>query len=138
VQGPTRNVAGGSSSWSKLLDILDECLRRQYQVRALRYDGTVKAKQRAMVQDAFNTTDPSIPILITAGAGDVGLNITAANIVIQTEIRWNANNEAQALCRAHRMGQKKSVKYARMAAENSAIDMECPNARQTRDTPTGS
>ena len=65
-----------------MLDVLGEWLeglRHSY----LRYDGSIQVGQkRQQIIDQFST-DPSIFILLlSTGAGALGLNITAANIVV--------------------------------------------------------
>ena len=65
--------------------------------------------QRHAIEVKFAVTDSDELLLITAGAGSVGLNITAALIVIQTEVWWNTNTEIQALCRVFRQGQTEDV-----------------------------
>ena len=54
--------------------------------------------------------DPSNRIfLISLKAGGVGLNLTAADYVFILDPWWNPAAEIQALNRAHRIGQDKSV-----------------------------
>lgn len=63
-----------------------ESIRRTAGIKRLRYDGTVNAVDRKQIHRKFSDPDEWAPVLITAGAGGVGLNIQAASIVIQTEI----------------------------------------------------
>ena len=54
--------------------------------------------------------DPNVPIfLMTLKAGGVGLNLTAADYVLLYDPWWHEAAEAQAISRAHRIGQKKPV-----------------------------
>ncbi|KAI1608299.1 P-loop containing nucleoside triphosphate hydrolase protein, partial [Exophiala viscosa] len=111
------------SQYLKFLDIIHQCLER-IGVEAIRYDGLVKVTDRPQVEKQFIKADPSVPLLITAGAGGTGLNLQCASIVIQTEVWWNHNTELQAIARCDRQGQKKRVLYVRLFAENSKIDAE--------------
>lgn len=43
-----------------------------------------------------------------------GLNLTGANTVILVDLWWNPAVEAQAIGRAHRIGQERNVKVYRM------------------------
>ena len=52
----------------------------------------------------------------------MGLNITAASIVIQTEVWWNANVQLQAYARVHRQGQVEESVVLQLFATNSDID----------------
>jgi superfamily II DNA or RNA helicase len=59
--------------------------------------------------NCFNNT-PEIPVfLISLKAGGVGINLTAADIVIHTDPWWNPMAEDQATDRAHRIGQQRQV-----------------------------
>ncbi len=61
-------------------------------------------------------TDPEVGIfLISLKAGGYGLNLTAADHVILTDPWWNPAVEAQAIDRAHRIGQERVVTAYRLA-----------------------
>merc|ERR1711939_138380 len=111
------------SQYLKFLDILAEVLKREG-IKAYRYDGTIKSSERTRIEADFAKADPSIPLLITSGAGGTSLNLQCANVVIQTEVWWNHNAELQALCRCDRQHQKKLVTYIRLMARNCEIDHE--------------
>jgi superfamily II DNA or RNA helicase len=64
--------------------------------------------------------DPSNKIfLISLKAGGVGLNLTSADYVFILDPWWNPAAEMQALNRAHRIGQDKSVFVYRYISSNS-------------------
>mgnify|MGYP000481468742 CR=1 FL=1 len=52
-------------------------------------------------------------------AGGLGLNLTAADIVIIFDNDWNPQNDVQAEARAHRIGQKKEVHVYRLVTEGT-------------------
>jgi hypothetical protein len=52
-------------------------------------------------------------------AGGVGINLQAASIVIITEPQWKPSTEDQAIARAHRMGQVRTVQVHRLLAKDS-------------------
>lgn len=59
--------------------------------------------------------DPSIDVLLlTTHVGGLGLNLTGADTVIFVEHDWNPMKDAQAMDRAHRIGQKKVVNVYRL------------------------
>jgi superfamily II DNA or RNA helicase len=59
--------------------------------------------------NCYNNT-PEIPVfLISLKAGGVGINLTAADIVIHTDPWWNPMAEDQATDRVHRIGQQRQV-----------------------------
>ncbi|MGH7495895.1 MAG: SNF2-related protein [bacterium] len=64
--------------------------------------------------------DPRIKIfLISLKAGGLGLNLTAADYVILYDPWWNPATERQAVDRAHRIGQDKSVFVYKMIAHET-------------------
>jgi superfamily II DNA or RNA helicase len=61
-----------------------------------------------------------IPILLVSlKAGGVGLNLTAADTVIQMDPWWNPAVEEQAIARAHRIGQEQAVFVYKLVVEGS-------------------
>ena len=70
-------------------------------------DGGVKDRQRE-VEKFQNNQDINI-FLISLKAGGLGLNLTKADYVFLLDPWWNPAIEAQAIDRAHRIGQKNKV-----------------------------
>ena len=69
---------------------------------------TGQTRDREAVVKRFQTGD--VPLfLISLKAGGVGLNLTAADVVIHYDPWWNPAVENQATDRAHRLGQDKAV-----------------------------
>jgi SNF2 family DNA or RNA helicase len=64
------------SQYLKYLDILNIAMKRKYDIQCLRFDGKVPQKNRRAVQRQFADQTKARPLLITAGAGSVGLNLT--------------------------------------------------------------
>lgn len=59
--------------------------------------------------DKFQNEDTEKVFLISLKAGGVGLNLTAAEYVFMLDPWWNPAIEAQAVDRAHRIGQTNTV-----------------------------
>ena len=53
--------------------------------------------------------DPACRLFLTTNAGSTGLNLQAANTVINVDLPWNPAVLEQRISRAHRMGQKRHV-----------------------------
>ena len=70
-------------------------------------DGSTK--NRLETVDRFNALDQVKVFLLSLKVGGVGLNLTSADTVILFEPWWNPAVEDQAIDRAHRIGQKKTV-----------------------------
>ncbi|KAH9386380.1 TATA-binding protein-associated factor [Nematocida major] len=89
------------------------------EVRWTRLDGTVKGDERPALAKKFNT-DAEISIMyLTTHAGGLGLNLTGADAVIFFEHDWNPMTDLQAMDRAHRIGQKKSVSVFRLISKKT-------------------
>ena len=80
-------------------------------------DGATKNRQNLV--DEFNNDEKVKLFLISLKAGGTGLNLTAADTVIIYDPWWNPAVEAQAVDRAHRIGQSKTVYVYRLVTENS-------------------
>jgi len=93
------------SQFTRMLDLIQEALIEKG-ITYARLDGSTKRRdiQVARFQDA------QVPVfLISLKAGGVGLNLTRADTVILYDPWWNPAAEAQAIDRAHRIGQDKPV-----------------------------
>ncbi|WP_105565195.1 DEAD/DEAH box helicase [Microbacterium halophytorum] len=86
--------------------------------RGIRYaylDGATPARRRQAMVDRFSSGE--VPaFFISLKAGGTGLNLTAADYCIILDPWWNPAAEAQAIDRAHRIGQHKPVMVYRMIA----------------------
>jgi SNF2 family DNA or RNA helicase len=76
---------------------------------ALYLDGAVSGEKRGELVRAFQEGEGSSLFLLSLKAGGVGLNLTAADTVFLFDPWWNEAVERQAIDRAHRIGQKKTV-----------------------------
>src|SRR6185436_15222691 len=80
-------------------------------------DGQVRDRQSRV--DRFQN-DAACPLfLISLKAGGHGLNLTAADYVYLLDPWWNPAVEAQAIDRAHRIGQTRRVIATRLVARNT-------------------
>jgi len=64
--------------------------------------------------------------LVSLKAGGVGLNLTAADYVFLLDSWWNSAVEAQAIDRAHRIGQARRVLAARLVARDTVEEKVLP------------
>jgi SNF2 family DNA or RNA helicase len=81
---------------------------------------TREARDKSM--NAFRS-DPSIRVmLVSIGAGGLGLNLTTANKVFMMEPQFNPAAEAQAVDRVHRLGQDREVTIKRYIMDKSFED----------------
>jgi SNF2 family DNA or RNA helicase len=80
-------------------------------------DGGTKNRQELV--DKFQEDSVSKVFLISLKAGGVGLNLTAAEYVFILDPWWNPAIEAQAIDRAHRIGQKNTVFSYKFISKNT-------------------
>jgi len=105
--------------FSQFVSLLD-LLRAELDKRKMTYeylDG--KTRDRAAVVDRFQNEPTSKLFLISLKAGGLGLNLTAADYVFILDPWWNPAVEAQAVDRAHRIGQMKRVFAYRLIARDT-------------------
>ncbi|MCY4444755.1 MAG: DEAD/DEAH box helicase [Proteobacteria bacterium] len=94
------------SQYVKMIDIINAYLNEQ----GISYVSLVgKSRNRDKIVRSFQT-DPSIQVFVgSLLAGGVGIDLTAASVVIHYDRWWNASKENQATDRVHRIGQKHSL-----------------------------
>ncbi|RIL09079.1 MAG: hypothetical protein DCC75_07415, partial [Proteobacteria bacterium] len=135
-----KNIEGyDSGKFNLLQDILDEALesgrkillfcqfkemlaiiRRHVEARRISYlylDGATR--QRQQLVDRFNSDSSVKLFLISLKAGGLGLNLAAADTVIIYDPWWNPAVESQAVDRAHRIGQRRTVTVYRLVTADS-------------------
>lgn len=85
----------------------------------LEYHGKIPHKKRDSVIDQFKHDPNCSVILMSYGAGSVGLNLQFCEYVFLFDRWWNPAIEDQAINRAHRIGAKGAVTVTRMLAMNT-------------------
>ena len=94
-------------------------------------DGDTRDRQAVVEQ--FQQ-DPSCQLfLISLRAGGHGLNLTAADYVFLLDPWWNPAVEAQAIDRAHRIGQQRHVIATRLVAQGTIEEKILELQRSKRD-----
>ena len=83
---------------------------------------TGKTVNREQLVDQFQDDDGITAFLLSLKAAGSGLNLTAASYVILYDPWWNPAVEAQAIDRAHRIGQENTVNAYRLIARDSIED----------------
>lgn len=97
-----------------------QLLAKELKSRKLRHeylDGSTR--RRPEVIRRFRETPDCCAFLISLKAGGVGLNLTEADTVFVLDPWWNPAAEAQAIDRAHRIGQDKAVFAWRLVARDT-------------------
>jgi superfamily II DNA/RNA helicase len=95
------------SEWTTMLNLIEPLLEKR-RMGYVRLDGSVPQKKRQELIHRFQD-DPRCMLFITTNAGATGLNLQAANTVINVDLPWNPAVLEQRIGRAHRMGQTQPV-----------------------------
>ena len=105
------------SEWTTMLNLIEPLLKKR-RARFVRLDGSVPQKKRQQLVHEFQN-DPRCTLFITTNAGATGLNLQAANTVINVDLPWNPAILEQRISRAHRMGQKRPVQVFVLVTEDT-------------------
>lgn len=79
-------------------------------------------EERQLAIDRFNSDPERFLFLCTTRAGGLGINLTAASVVIHLDSDFNPQHDLQAQARCHRIGQEKSVEVFHFIAEHTYED----------------
>lgn len=108
------------SQFTFLLDLLEIPIKYELGIKYSRYDGSMTRQQRDIAAQEFQDINhPTKVMLVSLKAGNSGLNLTAANHVVIMDPFWNPYIEAQAVDRAHRIGQQKPVQVHRLLVQET-------------------
>ena len=104
------------SQWVRTLEKIHERLQR---FGPLQYHGKVPSKHRDRVIERFKEDPCHSVILMSYGAGSVGLNLQFCEYVFLFDRWWNPAVEDQAINRAHRIGVAGPVTVSRMLVRDT-------------------
>ena len=92
---------------------------------------TREARNKSL--SAFDKDTSVTIILVSIGAGGLGLNLTKANKAFVMEPQFNPAAEAQAVDRVHRLGQTRPVTIKRFIMEGSFEEKMLELQRKKKD-----
>ncbi|NWS60713.1 SMCA5 regulator, partial [Chunga burmeisteri] len=104
---------------TRVLDILEDyCMWRNYEY--CRLDGQTPHDERQASINAYNELGSSkFVFMLSTRAGGLGINLATADVVILYDSDWNPQVDLQAMDRAHRIGQTKTVRVFRFITDNT-------------------
>ncbi|MDN5850271.1 MAG: DEAD/DEAH box helicase, partial [Nitrococcus sp.] len=105
------------SEWTRMLELVREHVVTAGIGFAL-HTGQVPQDRRRDEINRFKQ-DPACRILLSSDAGATGLNLQAANIVINIDLPWNPARLEQRIARAWRKHQRRHVSVVNLVCENS-------------------
>ncbi|PJI93304.1 DEAD/DEAH box helicase [Luteimicrobium subarcticum] len=139
--GPRGGTEIPSSKLDVLFEMLDDVLAEGHNVlifsQFTRYLGLVRDRlddagvdhayldgsTRRRAAEVAKFTSGRVPVfLVSLKAGGFGLNLTAADYCVLLDPWWNPAAEAQAVDRAHRIGQTRTVMVYRLVAQDTIED----------------
>ena len=105
------------SEWTTMLDLIESLVRKQG-IEYVRLQGSVPQKKRYCLIQAFQANQ-ACKLFMTTNAGATGLNLQAADTVINVDLPWNPAVLEQRISRVHRMGQKRPVQVYLLVTEQT-------------------
>ncbi len=105
------------SEWERMLELVRELAFRMEIGFAWHTGSVPQAKRREDVR-RFKT-DPECRLFLSTDSGGVGLNLQAANVVINLDLPWNPARLEQRIARAWRKHQTRPVQVFHLVTEDS-------------------
>jgi len=119
------------SEWTTMLDLIEPLVEKR-DIEFVRLDGSVPQAKRQALVNRFQR-DPRCALFMATNAGATGLNLQAADTVINVDLPWNPAVLEQRISRAHRMGQKRPVHVYILVTEGTIEEgmLSTLSAKQT-------
>ena len=105
------------SEWERMLQLVCEQAEENRVGFALHTGSIPQSKRRAEIRRFKN--DPDCRLFLSTDSGSVGLNLQAANVVINLDMPWNPAKLEQRIARAWRKHQKRSVQVINLVSEQT-------------------
>ncbi|MBO4800540.1 MAG: DEAD/DEAH box helicase [Bacteroidaceae bacterium] len=102
------------SQWERMARLVAQELERSGVDYAYLH-GSIPAAERQQRVETFQT-DPQVRVFLSTDAGATGLNLQAANVIINLDLPWNPAVLEQRIGRLHRMGQQRGVEVINLIA----------------------
>lgn len=105
--------------FSQYVGMIDLITRYLTEIKVGHVTLTGQTRNRGEVIKAFQT-DPNLKVFCgSLLAGGIGIDLTAASVVIHYDRWWNATKENQATDRVHRIGQNKNVQVLKLVTRGT-------------------
>ena len=105
------------SEWTDMTDRVETVCAR-LKLPSFHLHGGVPVRRRpGMIREFAGTTGPAV--FISTDAGGLGLNLQAADVVINLDLPWNPARLEQRIARVHRIGSKRPVQEILLVTKNS-------------------
>jgi SNF2 family DNA or RNA helicase len=104
------------SQYVKMIEIISNYLTEQQIVHSVL---TGKSKNRGEIISNFQNNPENKVFVGSLLAGGIGIDLTAASVVIHFDRWWNPSKENQATDRVHRFGQNKNVQVIKLITKGT-------------------
>ncbi|KAM9287594.1 SWI/SNF-related matrix-associated actin-dependent regulator of chromatin subfamily A-like protein 1 isoform 6-T7 [Morus bassanus] len=108
-----------------MLDAVVAELEKKH-VEYIRIDGSTPSAERQSLCQKFQSSEKQVVAVLSLTAANMGLTLSAAELVVFAELFWNPGVLIQAEDRAHRIGQTSSVNVHYLVAKGTADDYLWP------------
>ena len=105
------------SEWERMLELVRELAQRMEFDFAWHTGSVPQDKRRVEIRRFKN--DPSCRLFLSTDSGSVGLNLQAANAVVNVDLPWNPAKLEQRIARAWRKHQMRTVTVVNLVCEDS-------------------
>lgn len=105
------------SEWTDMTESV-EALCAKIGLPTFHLSGKVSVRKRPELIRAFSTS-PGPAVFISTDAGGVGLNLQAADVVVNLDLPWNPARLEQRIARVHRIGSTRPVQVLLLVTEGS-------------------
>lgn len=104
--------------------IVEELEKKRFDY--IRIDGSTSSAERQSLCQKFQFSEKQAVAVLSLTAANMGLTLSAADLVVFAELFWNPGILIQAEDRAHRIGQTSSVNVHYLVARGTADDFLWP------------
>ncbi|NXP90968.1 SMAL1 protein, partial [Passerina amoena] len=108
-----------------MLDAVVAELKKKH-IEHIRIDGSTSSAERQALCQKFQLSEKQAVAVLSLTAANMGLTLSAADLVVFAELFWNPGILIQAEDRAHRIGQTSSVNVHYLVAKGTADDYLWP------------
>ncbi len=105
------------SEWLRMLELITQ-LADHKEIEYALHTGQLDQRKRRLAIQRFKT-EPSCRLFLSSETGGTGLNLQAANYVINMDLPWNPAKLEQRIARAWRKHQTRAVTVINLVTENS-------------------
>lgn len=105
------------SEWARMLELVRD-LALEMKVDFAWHTGSVPQQKRRVEINRFKQ-DPNCRLFLSTDSGATGLNLQAANVVINLDLPWNPAKLEQRIARAWRKHQTRAVQVINLVSEDS-------------------